>query len=129
MARQLRTLREGEQSLEVSATTGTTALTIPNYGVTELPSTAANTYVLAPPVEGVRKTLYSVTTTSAAVVVRGSTGTTVNFGNQSATQITFNATVDMCVELLGLSATRWLVVNVNPETAAVNSTGVVIGTS
>jgi hypothetical protein len=35
----------------------------------------------------------------------------------------------MAVELLGINSTQWVVLSVNPETAAVNSTGVVIGTS
>jgi len=129
MSRAPRTERVGEKSLEVSATTGSTAITIPNYGVSELLSTAANTYVLGAPDEGIRKTLYSVTTTSAAVIVRGSTGTTVTFDNQANTQITFNATVDMIVDLLGVSSTRWLVTNVHPDNLAENTTGVVVGTT
>ncbi len=129
MARQVRTVRAGERHLEVPVSSGASVSNIPNYGVSELPSTAAGNYVLDAPVEGVRKTLYSVTTTSAAQTVRASTGTTVTIDNQAATQIVFNATVDMIVDLLGVSSTRWVVTSVSPETAAVNSTGVSIGTT
>src|SRR5680860_218018 len=102
MGRQVRTPRAGESELENAITVASSAkVGISNYGVTELPSTAAVDYVMDAPSEGISKTLYSVTTTSAAVVVRGSTGTSVKFGNQGATQLTFASTAQMAVELVG----------------------------
>lgn len=130
MGRQLRTLPSGEIEKTIPGTTGAGVLTIANFGVTEI-SSAADTWTLAPPSEGVRKVLYALGASSAARVVQLSTNgaATVKVGNQSATRITFNATVAQAVELLGINSTQWIVLSVNPETAAVNSTGVVIGTS
>lgn len=128
MGRQARTLRVGETSLEVDPLTGLSSgkITLSNYGVSNLASTAATEYVLDPPVEGIRKTLYSVTTTSAAVVVRGSTGTSVKFGNQGATQLTFAATHAMVVELLGLNSTQWLI---SGHFMAADTTGLVVAST
>ncbi len=130
MGRQYRNLNSGEVVKIVSATTGAGAPTIPNYGVTEITS-AANTWTLAPPVEGCRKVLYALGVSSAARVVQLSSdgAAAVKVGNQAATRITFNATVAMCVEMIGINSTQWVMISCNPETAAVNSTGVVIGTS
>jgi hypothetical protein len=130
MSRQYRTLPSNQGEYLVAASTGASRPTIPNYGVTEITS-AANTWTLDPPTAGCRKTLYSLGVSSAARVVQLSTdaAAAVKVGNQAATRITFNATVAMCVELLGINSTQWVCVSVNPETAAVNSTGVVIGTS
>lgn len=128
MSRQARTLPSGTGISVVPGTTGSGgSVTIPNYGATNITNTAASTLVLAPPVEGVMKRIYTTSTTSAAVVVKLSTGTanTVSCNNQDAHSITFNATVDMCVELLGVNSTRWIITNCRPENITVNSTGVV----
>jgi hypothetical protein len=121
MGRQERTVRAGEKVLENGITVASSAkLGISNYGVTELPSTAAVEYVLDAPVEGVRKTIYSVTTTSAAVVVRMSTGTSVTVGNQGHTQITLAGTVAQSVDLLGVNSTQWIITGqyITPDTTA-----------
>jgi hypothetical protein len=128
MARTARTLASNEGKFLVAATTGAGKAGIANHGVTVITS-GANTWVMDAPVEGCLKTLVSVGISSAARVVRASTGTSVKIGNQGHTQITFNATVAMCVDLLGINSTQWIVRGTNPETHAVNSTGVVIGTS
>jgi hypothetical protein len=130
MGRQLRTLPSGEVKKIVAGTTSASNVSIPNYGVTEI-SSGANTWTLDRPAEGVRKVLYALGISSEARVVQLSTNAAaaVKVGNQAATRITFNATVAMAVELLGINSTQWVVLSVNPETAAVNSTGVVIGTS
>lgn len=111
MGRQLRNLPsnegEGEQVPLTNNSSG--KITIPNYGWSMLDSTAATEHVLDPPAAGVRKTLCSVTSTSVAVVVRGSTGTSVKFGNQGDTQLTFAATVAMAVDLLGVNSTQWVI--------------------
>lgn len=127
MGRQLRNVRVGEHELENAIAIASSAkVGISNYGVTELPSTAAVDYVMAPPQEGVRKTLYSVTTTSAAVVVRLSTAATVTVGNQGATQLTFGATHAMAVDLLGVNSTQWIITG---QYLTANTTGLVVGTS
>lgn len=94
----------------VSGTTGADAVGIPNHGVTQLDG-AAGSYVLAAPKLGARKTLFCTASTSNACIVRGSTGTSVKFDNQNATQLTFSSTVDKCVELMGLSSVRWLILS------------------
>jgi hypothetical protein len=129
MGRQLRTLPANEGEKIVAGTTSAAVVTIPNYGVTEITS-AANTWTLAPPTEGCRKTLYSLGISSAARVVQLSTNAAaaVKVGNQSATRITFHSTVGMCVELLGINSTQWVLVSVDPPIAA-NSSGIAIGTS
>jgi hypothetical protein len=131
MGRQLRTKRAGEIELFTRATTGTTRDTIDNYGVTDISSTAANTYVLAAPETGVRKTLIAQQPTSAAVVVRLTTeaGAAVTVGTTANTRITFNSTVQSVVELVGVNSTRWAVVSVYPDNVAANTTGTVFGTS
>jgi hypothetical protein len=130
MGRQLRTLPANEGEKLISGTTSASVVTIPNYGITEITS-AANTWTLAPPTEGCRKVLYSLGISSAARVVQLSTNAAaaVKVGNQAATRITFNATVASVVELVGINSTQWIVISASPETAAVNSTGIVIGTS
>jgi hypothetical protein len=129
MGRQLRTLPANEGEKIVAGTTSASVVTIPNYGVTEITS-AANTWTLAPPTEGCRKTLYSLGISSAARVVQLSTNAAaaVKVGNQSATRITFHSTVGMCVEMLGINSTQWVLVSVDPPIAA-NSSGIAIGTS
>lgn len=134
MGRQLRTVRTGNggefRDDIVSATTGTTSVSIENYGVTVLTS-GANTWTLAPPSSGVHKYLVSIASSSAARVVQLSTdgAATVKVGNQSATRVTFNSTVEMCVHLLGINSTQWTLVSANPDFVAANTTGIVFGTS
>lgn len=124
MGRQLRTVRVGESELENAISIASSGkIAISNYGVTELPSTAAVDYTMAAPEEGVRKTLYSVTTTSAAVVVRLSTGTSVTVGNQGATQLTFASTAAQSVDLLGVNSTSWVITG---HWIAADTTGLVV---
>lgn len=134
MGRQLRTAREGLGSAYgvpiVGATTSAKAPRVENYGVTMITS-AANTWTLQPPIAGCIKYLVSVDVSSAARVVQLSTdgAATVKVGNQNATRITFNSTVAQTVMLLGINSTQWVCISASPETAAVNSTGIVFGTS
>lgn len=130
MSRQLRTLHAGSSEPFVQPTVASsTSLVIPNYGVTDVSATTAVEYTLAPPEAGIMKTIISLSSGSTARVVRGSTAATVKFNNQGGTQITFNATVDSCVRLLGVNSTRWTVLSSYPPGLAVNSTGTVVGTS
>jgi hypothetical protein len=129
MGRQLRTLPSNEGEKLIAGTTSASVVTIPNYGVTEITS-GANTWTLAPPTEGCEKTLYALGVSSAARVVQLSTNAAaaVKVGNQAATRITFHSTVGMCVRLLGINSTQWVLVSVDPPIAA-NSSGIAIGTS
>ena len=109
MGRTLRTLRSGEKSLSVAGSVGTTAVTIPNYGVTSITAntTSAVSYVLGAPDEGVRKTLIiACPAGSAAVTVRGSVGTDVKFGG-SNTQVVVTSAKTGVAELLGINSTSW----------------------
>ncbi len=131
MGRQLRTKREGESKLFVGATTATSVASIDSNGVTLFDTTAAKSYVLAPPAEGVRKTLVCNSPTSAAVTVLLCTdgAASVTVGSTASTRITFNATAEAVVDLVGVNATRWAVVSVYPDNVAANATGTVFGTS
>lgn len=134
MGRQLRTVRSGLGSAYgvpmVSATTGATKVSIENYGVTQITS-GANTWTLQAPEAGCIKYLVSLAVSSAARVVQLSSdgAASVKVGNEGATRITFNSTVAQTVMLLGINSTQWVCVSASPETAAVNSTGIVFGTS
>lgn len=131
MGRITKTARVGEVKKQVSVVAGTsTAATLPSHGHSVL-STADGEVVMAAPAEGAVKriSVLGITTTTANVTVRGSTATDVTFTAAGATQLVFNATVDMHVDLLGVSSTRWVITGAYPPGAAVNSTGIVAGTS
>jgi len=135
MGRQFRPPRSGTVNKFVQPNTtssSSTAVAIPNYGITDIGGFSAGDYVLAPPDEGVRKTIFCVSSSSAARVLRFSTGGTVtagtlagSTGSLAGTQITFNATVDQCVVLIGINTTHWAIESMYPPTAA-NSTGIVL---
>jgi hypothetical protein len=135
MGRTSRTIRSGVVEKLVSAgSTGAGTITIPNYGPSRITPTAASTtaevWVLDAPAEGVRKQimvtgLTTASTSTIAVTVRGSTGTTVKFGS-SATQMTVTVTSGAVaaiagVDLVGINSTLWGVVG--------NTTGIAFGTS
>ena len=129
MGQQARTARAGEEKLFVTELTGRSSgkITLPNYGVSNVSGITAAEMVLAAPVTGIRKTLVATNASSAAMVVRASTGTTVKF-NASATQITFNAsTLGQCVELIGVNSTQWAITSIYP--AASTGAGPTIGSS
>lgn len=135
MGRQYRSVRQGEgvklasqhASSGMALNPGSSVVSIPNYGVSVLTGTTAKTYVLDAPVEGVRKTIFVGATVSTATVVRGATasGQTVTFNSTGGnTILTFAATVDKCIELMGISSTEWRIINSYPPRLAVNSTGI-----
>ena len=135
MGRQYRAPRRGSggfssNSLVAPAivTSSSTAIAIPNYGITDIGAYAAGEYVLDSPDTAIRKTLLCVSSSSAARVVRMSTGTSVTVGGGAATQITFNATIDQCVVLVGVNSTHWAIETAYPP-IAVNATGLAIATS
>ena len=144
MGRQYRTLnaRESGTLFSHNSTAGAGGplgssgkrLTVPNYGVSVFYGTTAGTWVLDPPAPGVFKTLLVGATVSTATVIKGSSdgAATVTFNSSAAgskTQLTFEATVDKCVQMVGLNSTEWRIVSMRPTNLAVNATGVLLGTS
>ncbi len=113
MGRQFRPPRRGGPGgVANSLLVGTTLVAIPNYGITDLSGFPAGDVVLDSPDTGVTKTLVWASSSSVAVVVRMSTGTSVKVGNTAATQITFGlATSDCAAQLVGLNSTRWAVIS------------------
>jgi len=119
MGRTLRTKREGEAAYFVPTETGTTAVTIPNYGVSYITAdtTSATTYVLGAPSSGVRKTLIvACPAGSAAVTVRGSVDTDVKFGG-SNTQVAFTSAKTAVADLIGVNSTSWQILYSTSATA------------
>lgn len=119
MGRQFRPPRSGEVKKLVTplVSASSTLAVIPNYGITDISTYAAGDYVMDAPVEGVDKTIVWASSSSAAVVVRMSTGTSVKVGHTAATQITFGLTTcDCAARLVGLNSTRWALVNMTIST-------------
>jgi hypothetical protein len=133
MGRQLRTLRGGEKtSLVPARSTGTAVVHVPNYGVTYITNSSAESYVLAAPEEGIRKTFLFSAAASSVTVIRGNTSgaQTVSFNTTGGnTILTAGSTVDRCIELIGINTTQWFITNVRPGNLAINSTGVVGSTT
>lgn len=134
MGRQFRSVRKGGSGSHSGAGSGTlvapvfassssTAIQIPNYGITDLTTFTAGEYVMDAPDTGVTKTLVWASSSSAAVVIRMSTAQTVKVGNSAATQITFGlSTCDAAVQLVGLNSTRWAVVSATVPTTLTGAT-------
>lgn len=88
-------------------TTASTASIIPPTGFTDLRSTAAVVLTLAAPFQGARKTIF-----------KSGGSTTITTVNTGSSLITYDGTNDdldfdaagECVQLVGLSATRWAIV-------------------
>ncbi len=107
---------------------------IPAYGVTNISTWGASTYVMAPPAEGVMKTILSSNPSSAACaarVIKLSSGNTVTVGyvgpttgTGGNTHLSFGAsTADICLTLMGVNSTHWSIVSIHPVTTT--STGFV----
>ncbi len=132
MGRQFRVLRRGGGTspfVQMASTLASSAAAIiPNYGVTDITDAPAGDFQLDAPDVGVRKTLICSASAAAARVVRFSSSGTVSGGTlatTAGTQITFNATVDQVVVLLGRNSTHWVIESMYPPTA-VNATGIVL---
>lgn len=118
----------GAAGSSAAATTGGAVADLTRDGVSVL--SARETYTLEAPAVGARKTLvFASSTTTAGCTIRGSTATTVTFNAAGATQIVFPAasTEYQCVELLGLSSTKWTIVSAYP--VASSGPGPTFGTS
>src|SRR5512139_486996 len=109
-------------------TSSSTVIAIPNYGATDISTWAAGDYVLDAPAAGVVKTLFAVSSTSAARVIRAATDASVKIGLGGATQITNAAsTVAFSVTMMGVNSTQWVVLSAFP--VASTGAGVAIATS
>ena len=115
-----------------TGSTGSTAVTVPNYGVTLL-SSGANTWVLDAPTKGCMKILTGLAAgTSTARLVKlspvssGDSVTVVQGGTSgvSATEILVATTDCFTIALYGLSDTEWKVLY-NTTGHAAPSTGIV----
>lgn len=133
MGRQFRGVRKGGSGYQPAGTntlvaptfasSSSTAIQIPNYGVTDLTTFTAGEYVMDAPDVGVSKTLVWASSSSAAVIVRMSTAQSVKVGNSAATQITFGlSTCDAAVQLVGLNSTRWALVSFTVPTTLTGAT-------
>lgn len=131
MGRQYRPPRRGQLNKLVSpqvVTSSSTAIAIPNYGITDVSAWAAGDYVLDSPDEGVRKTILSISSTSVARVIRSATDASVKIGSQGATQLQFGATtLACCVVLIGINSTQWAIETAYPPVSTAGS--IVIATS
>lgn len=118
--------RLGPSNLVLTQTTGGTIADIPNTGVSVISSTAAERYVLGPPVAGAVKTLVAMpsnTTTITVELSSVSSGDSVvllhSTGVATATEIVFGSTVAATrVDLVGLSTSQWLVTGIFANTTA-----------
>jgi hypothetical protein len=133
MGRQLRSLRRGATvSLVPARSTGTAVVHVPNYGVTYITNSTAESYVLDAPEEGIEKTFLFSAAASSAVVIRGNTAgaQTVSFNTTGGnTIITVAGTMDRCIELVGINATQWFIKHTRPSTITANSSFVVASTT
>jgi hypothetical protein len=133
MGRQLRSLRRGEmRSLVPARSTGTAVVHVPNYGVTYITNSSAESYVLDAPEEGSEKTFLISAAASTVTVIRGNTAgaQTVSFNTTGGnTILTAGSTVDRCIQLVGINATQWFITNTRPGNLAINSTGIVGSTT
>jgi hypothetical protein len=110
---------------------------IPNYGTSILASTAAGEWAMSAPVAGVRKTIIALPATSGtARVVKLSTtssGDSItilgNTGDAVSNEINFNSTGLMSIEMVGVSATQWKVLNASSGIGAAITTGIAYQTS
>lgn len=104
---------------------------VPSWGVTDISTWGASTYLMAPPTQGCMKTIVSHTSAPVGARViafstQGAKTVTVAFpgattGASGNTAIKFDAsTLDTCITLMGLNSTHWMIVSVHP---ALNSTG------
>src|SRR3990167_7400261 len=96
-----------------------TAQTLPNHGLSQLPSTGGvtSTYHLAAPVEGIEKVLFTNAASSSQVVSSTAAGATfVSTGGSTGTSLTLESTgasgaLGTAVLLFGLSTSQWQVVS------------------
>lgn len=106
---------------------------IPSYGVTDISTWGASTYLMAAPTQGCLKTIVSRSSSGAARVIKLSTGNTVTVGYNTPTtgasgntHLSFGAsTADVCVTLLGADSTHWMIVSAYPTTASTGFVGIV----
>ena len=102
----------------VTAAGSSTAISIPNFGFTDLSAAISTEYVLDAPDAGVRKTIFCGSSTTNARVLHLSTGKTVSCDLAGSMTMTFTTTVDVIVEMYGVSSTRWTCMFYPPASTA-----------
>lgn len=118
-------------NLPLGTTSAGATASLPNYGISIIVSSSADTYVLQPPVAGVEKTLvfnqYSTATfpivklssnASAAPVSLMGVSTNLTVFKSAAGKSTVLATV---IQMKGISSTQWLVTNMWPSIGALTT--------
>ena len=105
-------------SPDVSASGSSTVIAIPNYGFTDISAGISTEYVLDAPDKGSRKTIFCGSSTTSARIVHLSTGKTVSCDLVGSMTMTFTTTVDVIVEMYGISSTRWTCVFYPPASTA-----------
>jgi hypothetical protein len=137
MGRQARTrpVNEGRYATAENlgtATTGSTVVSIPNYGLSVI-AAGSNTYVLDAPEAGVTKFLYSAAGSSGARIVKlhpVSSGDSITVGSGGATEIAIHSTDNTVISLVGVSSVKWaLLTATTGAVATVNTTGIVLQAS
>jgi hypothetical protein len=139
MGRQFRAPRRGSSEAFVAPISGTlvgsslaNVVSIPNYGITDITTITAVDIVLDAPETGVQKKIICSASAAVARVVKFSTGGTVSCGTlatTAGTQVTMQATVDMCLSLIGRNSTHWVIESVYPASTVAINQGVLLAGS
>jgi hypothetical protein len=136
MGRQFRTARRagGDRPFVAANTTGASsaAVAIPNYGITDVTNIGAVDIVLDAPETGVQKTLICSASAAVARVIKFSSNASVSCGTLATTagvQVTMQATVDMCLTLIGRNSTHWVIQSVYPASTVAINQGVLLAGS
>jgi hypothetical protein len=88
---------------------GTTSAAFTNYGVTSIPATTTPTaYTITAPVAGVRKIIYTISTSSSGPFTVAGATNTILFGATNQISLTGPC---QTISLLGLSSTQWQVLS------------------
>lgn len=132
-----KTRMQGELANVGSGTTGSGVADFPNTGVSIVTVTSSETYCLAPPIAGQRKTIvlnmytttvapeiWASTAAAGAVTFMGGTTGLTKLKYVAAGRSTVAATV---VELVGRNSTQWIVTSVFPVTTATTGGSMVGG--
>jgi hypothetical protein len=109
--------------------TAVTAGAMPAYGLSVV-GTTAETYTLAAPYVGARKVIMTTGGSSAARVIQLGEGVYAGRDGSSFNKVTINSTDVVTIELLGVSTSKWVILqNTTGVPAVVNTTGVVFAVS
>ena len=129
-----RTNQAGNVRITAGSTGAATAASMPNFGTSVITSTTAgDTYVLQPPVQGCRKRIIFATLSTSNVQVvmscttaGGAAAITFVGATTGINVITVNTlrvvTTPVVVDLEGFNSTSWVITNVCPQTSLLSIT-------